>query len=76
LPTLEELGLSFTPIDSCCHTIQGGETEALAFESLFYETKTFCLQRNKKRNGGRRLSSKFSAWLALAVFLQEQSMIR
>jgi hypothetical protein len=53
----------------------GRRNRALArLNHYFYETKIFCLQRNEKRNGGRRLFFKISAWLA--VFLQEQSMIR
>jgi deoxyribodipyrimidine photo-lyase len=70
LPTLEELGLSFTPIDPrAAIQFKGGETEALAVESLFFETKTFCLQRNKKRNGAK-ITSKFL--LALGCISQEQ----
>jgi deoxyribodipyrimidine photo-lyase len=54
--TLEELGLSFTPIDPrAAIQFKGGETEALArLNHYFMKPKSFCLQRNKKRNGGRR----------------------
>lgn len=68
LPTLKDLGLEFTPIDSRA-TIQfkGGETEALnRLNHYFYKTK--CLSNYKEtRNGmiGADYSSKFSAWLAL-----------
>jgi deoxyribodipyrimidine photo-lyase len=58
--------LSFTPIDPrAAIQFKGGETEALArLNHYFYEKKIFCLQRNEKRNGGRRLFFKI-LWLAL-----------
>ncbi len=68
LPTLEELGLDFQPIDSrAVLPFKGGETEAIArLNHYFFETK--CISEYKEtRNGlvGADYSSKFSAWLAL-----------
>lgn len=68
LPTLEELGLSFTAIDPrAAIQFKGGETEALArLNHYFYETKNLSVYK-ETRNGmvGEDYSSKFSAWLAL-----------
>lgn len=68
LPTLEELGLEYTPIDSrAAIQFKGGETEALArLNHYFYETKKLSVYK-ETRNGmvGEDYSSKFSAWLAL-----------
>lgn len=68
LPTLQELGLKFQPIDSrAVIQFKGGETEAIArLNHYFFETK--CISEYKEtRNGlvGSDYSSKFSAWLAL-----------
>jgi deoxyribodipyrimidine photo-lyase len=68
LPTLEELGLDFQPIDSrTVLPFKGGETDAIArLNHYFFETK--CISEYKEtRNGlvGADYSSKFSAWLAL-----------
>ena len=68
LPTLEELGLNFEPIDSrAVLQFKGGETEAIArLNHYFFDTK--CIAEYKEtRNGlvGADFSSKFSAWLAL-----------
>jgi len=68
LPSLEDLGLEFTPIDSRgAIQFKGGETEAInRLNQYFYKTK--CLSIYKEtRNGmiGTDYSSKFSAWLAL-----------
>ncbi len=68
LPTLQELNLEFTEIDSrAAIQFKGGETEAIKrLEHYFFETK--CLSVYKEtRNGmvGANYSSKFSAWLAL-----------
>jgi len=68
LPTLEDLDLEFTPIDSrAAIQFKGGETEAInRLNHYFYKTK--CLSNYKEtRNGmiGKDYSSKFSAWLAL-----------
>lgn len=68
LPTLEELGLNFEPIDSrAVLQFKGGETEAIArLNHYFFDTK--CISEYKEtRNGlvGADYSSKFSAWLAL-----------
>lgn len=68
LPTLENLGLVFSPIDSrAAIQFKGGETAALnRLNHYFYETK--CLSKYKEtRNGmvGADYSSKFSAWLAM-----------
>ncbi len=67
-PTLEDLGLDFSPIDSrAAIQFKGGETEAInRLKHYFYETK--CLSIYKEtRNGmiGIDYSSKFSAWLAM-----------
>jgi deoxyribodipyrimidine photo-lyase len=68
LPTLQELGLSFTPIDPrAAIQFKGGETEALArLNHYFHETKNLSVYK-ETRNGmvGKDYSSKFSAWLAL-----------
>lgn len=66
LPTLEELGLDFQPIDSrAVLPFKGGETDAIArLNHYFFETK--CISEYKEtRNGlvGADYSSKFSAWL-------------
>ena len=68
LPTLQDLDLDFSPIDSrAAIEFKGGETEATKrLNHYFYETK--CLSNYKEtRNGmiGSDYSSKFSAWLAL-----------
>jgi deoxyribodipyrimidine photo-lyase len=68
LPTLEDLGLVFSSIDSrAAIQFKGGETEAIQrLNHYFYETK--CLSNYKEtRNGmvGADYSSKFSAWLAM-----------
>ena len=68
LPTLQELNLTFTPIDSrAVLPFKGGETEAIArLNHYFFETK--CISKYKEtRNGliGADYSSKFSPWLAL-----------
>jgi deoxyribodipyrimidine photo-lyase len=67
LPTLEDLVLEFSAIDSrAAITFKGGETEAMnRLQHYFYETQ--CLSTYKEtRNGmvGENYSSKFSAWLA------------
>lgn len=68
LPTLEDLGLVFSSIDSrAAIPFKGSETEAVQrLNHYFYETK--CLSNYKEtRNGmvGANYSSKFSAWLAM-----------
>ena len=68
LPTLEDLGLVFSLIDSrAAIQFKGGETEAIArLNHYFSDTK--CLSNYKEtRNGmvGADYSSKFSAWLAM-----------
>ena len=68
LPTLEDLGLAKTTIDSrAVLQFRGGETEALQrLHHYFYDTQ--CLSSYKEtRNGmvGADYSSKFSAWLAM-----------
>lgn len=68
LPTLKELNLEFSAIDSrATINFKGGETEAhKRLNHYFVETK--CLSHYKEtRNGmiGADYSSKFSAWLAL-----------
>ena len=68
MPTLEELGLNFEPIDSrAVLQFKGGETEAISrLNHYFFKTK--CISEYKEtRNGlvGADYSSKFSAWLAL-----------
>ena len=68
LPTLEDLGLAKTTIDSrAVIQFKGGETEAIQrLHHYFYDTQ--CLSSYKEtRNGMVRAdySSKFSAWLAM-----------
>ena len=68
LPTLEDLGLVFLPIDSrAAIQFKGGETEAIQrLNHYFYDTK--CLSKYKEtRNGmvGADYSTKFSASLAM-----------
>ncbi len=68
LPTLEELGLTFTKIDSRTAIVfEGGESKAIErLNHYFFESK--CISNYKEtRNGliGTDYSSKFSAWLAL-----------
>ena len=68
LPTLQDLGLAFSPIDARA-AIQfiGGETEAInRLNHYFYESK--CLSNYKETRNemvGADYSSKFSAWLAM-----------
>jgi deoxyribodipyrimidine photo-lyase len=68
LPTLEELGLDFSKIDSrAAIQFKGGETEAMKrLNHYFFETKSLSNYK-ETRNGmvGEDYSSKFSAWLAL-----------
>lgn len=68
LPSLEDLGLNFEPIDKrAVLPFKGGETEAIArLNHYFFEAK--CISEYKEtRNGlvGADYSSKFSSWLAL-----------
>ena len=68
LPTLKELNLKLTTIDSRgVIQFKGGETQAInRLNHYFFETK--CISEYKEtRNGlvGADYSSKFSAWLAL-----------
>ena len=79
LPTLEDLGLAKTTIDSrAVIQFKGGETEAIQrLHHYFYDTQ--CLSSYKEtRNGmvGADYSSKFSAWLAMgcisARFIYEE----
>ena len=68
LPTLEELGLTFTKIDSRTAIVfEGGESKAIErLNHYFFVSK--CISNYKEtRNGliGTDYSSKFSAWLAL-----------
>lgn len=67
-PTLEELGLEFSQIDSrAAIKFIGGETEAIKRLNHYF-SETQCLSKYKEtRNGmvGEDYSSKFSAWLAL-----------
>ena len=68
LPTLKELNLTFTPIDSrAVLPFKGGEAEAIPrFNPSFFETKNISKYK-ETRNGliGADYSSKFSPWLAL-----------
>ncbi len=68
LPTLEDLGLVFLPIDSrAVIQFKGGETEAInRLNHYFYDTKQLSIYK-ETRNGmiGADYSSKFSAWLAI-----------
>ncbi|WP_395076149.1 DASH family cryptochrome [Flavobacterium sp.] len=68
LPTLEELGLTFTEIDSkAAIKFKGGETEAIKrLNHYFFETKAISNYK-ETRNGmvGSDYSSKFSAWLSM-----------
>jgi deoxyribodipyrimidine photo-lyase len=68
LPTLEDLGLVFTPIDSrAAIQFKGGETAAInRLNHYFYDTKNLSNYK-ETRNGmiGADYSSKFSAWLAM-----------
>jgi len=81
LPSLEDLGLKFIPIDPRAAILfKGGETQAIArLNHYFFESK--CISEYKEtRNGlvGADYSSKFSAWLALGcisprfIFLELQ----
>ena len=68
LPTLENLGLEFSAIDSrAAIHFKGGETESInRLNHYFFETKNLSVYK-ETRNGmiGESYSSKFSAWLAL-----------
>lgn len=68
LPSLQTLGLEFSPIDKrAAIQFKGGETEAIKrLNHYFFESK--CISNYKEtRNGlvGADYSSKFSAWLAM-----------
>jgi deoxyribodipyrimidine photo-lyase len=68
LPTLIELGLEFSELDSrAAIHFKGGETEAIKrLNHYFFETKNLSIYK-ETRNGmvGEDYSSKFSTWLAL-----------
>lgn len=68
LPSLQELNLEFTAIDSKAAILfKGGETEAIKrLEHYFFDTKSLSIYK-ETRNGmiGSNYSSKFSAWLAI-----------
>jgi deoxyribodipyrimidine photo-lyase len=68
LPTLEELGIEFSPINQrAAIQFKGGESEAIKrLDYYFFESK-FISNYKETRNGmvGADYSSKFSAWLAL-----------
>jgi deoxyribodipyrimidine photo-lyase len=68
LPTLQELGLEFSEIDSrAAIQFKGGETAAMQrLNHYFFETKNLSVYK-ETRNGmvGEAYSSKFSAWLAM-----------
>jgi len=68
LPTLKELDLRFSSIDSrAAIQFKGGETEAMKrLNHYFFESKSVSAYK-ETRNGmvGEDYSSKFSAWLAL-----------
>jgi deoxyribodipyrimidine photo-lyase len=68
LPTVQELNLTFTLIDSrAVLPFKGGETEAIArLNHYFFETKNISKYK-ETRNGliGADYSSKYSPWLAL-----------
>lgn len=68
LPTLKELGLRFSAIDSrAAIQFKGGETAAMKrLNHYFFETKSLSIYK-ETRNGmvGEDYSSKFSAWLAM-----------
>ena len=68
LPTMEDLGLTVTPIDSrAVLQFIGGETEAIKrLNHYFFETKAISIYK-ETRNGmvGADYSSKFSAWLSM-----------
>ena len=68
LPTLEELNVRFSKIDSrAVIQFKGGETESIKrLEYYFFETKNLSIYK-ETRNGmvGANYSSKFSAWLAM-----------
>ena len=68
IPTITELGLELTPLDSrSVLQFKGGEKEALnRLNHFFYETKALGTYK-ETRNGlvGADYSSKFSPWLAL-----------
>lgn len=68
LPSLEELGLRFSAIDSrAAIQFKGGETAAMErLNHYLFETKSLSTYK-ETRNGmvGEDYSSKFSAWLAM-----------
>jgi deoxyribodipyrimidine photo-lyase len=68
LPSLKELNLEFSEIDSRASIqFKGGETKAIErLNYYFFETKSISIYK-ETRNGliGNNYSSKFSAWLSL-----------
>ncbi|MGL2963648.1 DASH family cryptochrome [Flavobacterium sp. RSB2_4_14] len=68
IPSLAELGLSFSKIDKRAAIIfKGGESAVLKRMSHYFEGTNAISQYKETRNGliGADYSSKFSAWLAL-----------
>jgi deoxyribodipyrimidine photo-lyase len=72
LPTLEELGLSFTPIDPrAAIQFKGGETEALArLNHYFYETKIFLFTKKRETEWWAKIFFKILCLVVWAVFLK------
>jgi deoxyribodipyrimidine photo-lyase len=67
LPSLEDLGLNFTPIDQrAAIQFKGGESEAQKrLQHYFYQTQRLSVYKETRNEMvGPDYSSKFSAWLA------------
>lgn len=68
LPTIEQLGLEYSPIDKrTAFPFSGGETEGLKrLNHYLFETKAIeTYKETRNEMIGERFSSKFSAWLSL-----------
>jgi deoxyribodipyrimidine photo-lyase len=58
LPTLQELGLEFSEIDSRAIQFKGDGSNA-AIKSLFFETKNLSVYKETRNGMGEAYSSKF-----------------
>jgi deoxyribodipyrimidine photo-lyase len=65
LPTLQELGLEFSEIDSRAAIQFKGETAMQRLNHYFFETKNPVYKETRNGMVGEAYSSKFSAWLAM-----------
>jgi deoxyribodipyrimidine photo-lyase len=66
LPTLQELGLEFSEIDSRARfNLKEEKRQQCRIKSLFFETKNLSIKKLEMEWYGRSVLSKFSVWLAM-----------